>query len=409
MALQNEQFLTILRGALTGQAPVFPAPLTETDWDAVMKCSAEHKLLPLMADAVHTLPGGPEVLARYRSAIRQQVMVQALKTDEFLQLYRFLDRAGIRPLVVKGILLRSLYPKPDLRPSADEDLVVKPEAFAAARQALEDFGMVCVSPNQNQQELAFRKQGSPLYIELHSALFPDGGEVYSRWNDLFRDVADRAEPVEVLGTPLLAPEPADHLLYLIGHALKHFLHSGFGIRQICDIGMFVQIYGHQICWNRVVSGCGQLQATAFTAAIFRIAQRHLGFRLEEAGIPPVLLRQIDEVPMLEDLLTGGVYGTVSKARVRSATVTLAAASAHREGKQAKASLLPALFPPATQLEGRFPWLKDRHWLLPAAWAVRMAAYGKELRSRPDTDPGESTRIGSQRVELLRYYGIIGKQ
>lgn len=252
MTLQHQQFLTILRCALVNRPAPCSDALTDGDWEALMELAGEQKLLPLFSDAIHTAPGAGAVLTKYRSAIRRQVMIQALKTEEFLRLYRHLEQAGIRPLVVKGVLLRTLYPKPDLRPSADEDLVVKPEEFAAARQALEDFGMVCVSSNQDREELAFRKTDSALYIELHSALFPDGNEAYSRWNELFSDVFHRAEPVEVQGVPVLAPCAEDHLLYLIGHAMKHFLHSGFGIRQVCDVCVFARNYGNRLDWNREI-------------------------------------------------------------------------------------------------------------------------------------------------------------
>ena len=409
MTLQHEQFLNILRCALANQPVVSSDSLTAGDWEALTNLAGEQKILPLFFDAIHTVPGAEALLTKYRSAIRRQVMIQALKTEEFLKLYQFLSNAGIRPLVVKGILLRTMYPKPDLRPSADEDLVVKPEEFAAARQALEDFGMVCVSQNQDREELAFRKPDSALYIELHSALFPDGNDAYGQWNDLFGDVFQRAETVEIQGVSMLAPCAEDHLLYLIGHAMKHFLHSGFGIRQVCDVCVFARNYGKQLDWGNVVAGCDRLHAREFTAAMLAIGTRHLGFDPEEARIPAELLESVDEMPMLEDLLSGGVYGTASKTRTHSATVTLAAASADQAGKRAKASVLPSLFPSAEKLEGRYPWLKDKHWLLPAAWGMRIAAYGKELRSDSGSSATEAVRIGSQRVELLRYYGIIGKK
>ena len=409
MTLQHQQFLNILRCALVNRPASCSDALTDGDWEALMELAGDQKLLPLFSDAIHTVPGTETVLPKYRPAIRRQVLVQALKTEEFLRLYRHLEQAGIRPLVVKGILLRTMYPKPDLRPSADEDLVVKPEEFAAARQALEDFGMVCVSQNQDREELAFRKPDSALYIELHSALFPDGNDAYGQWNDLFGDVFQRAETVEIQGVSMLAPCAEDHLLYLIGHAMKHFLHSGFGIRQVCDVCVFARNYGNRLDWSRVISGCDQLHAREFTAAMLAIGTRHLGFDPEEARIPAELLESVDEMPMLEDLLSGGVYGTASKTRTHSATVTLAAASADQAGKEAKTSVLPSLFPPARALEGRYPWLKDKPWLLPAAWGMRIVSYGKELRTDSGNSAIEALQIGEQRVELLRYYGIIGKK
>ena len=57
------------------------------------------------------------MFAFFKRRIVQQVMIQTMKTSEFLQLYRFLAEAGIRPLVVKGIVCRELYPNPDYRAS----------------------------------------------------------------------------------------------------------------------------------------------------------------------------------------------------------------------------------------------------------------------------------------------------
>ena len=409
MTLQHQYFLNILRCALANRPAVCSDGLTDEDWEALMDLAGEQKILPLFCDAIHAVPGAAAVLGKRRSAIRRQVMVQALKTEEFLRLYRHLEQSGIRPLVVKGILCRNLYPKPDLRPSSDEDLVVKSVEFAAARQALEDFGMVCVSVNQDREELAFRKTDSALYIELHSALFPEGSEAYSQWNGLFGDVFQRAEPVEIQGVPILAPCPEDHLLYLIGHAMKHFLHSGFGIRQVCDVCVFARAYGSRMDWDRVAEGCDRLHAREFTAAMLAIGIRHLGFDLENSRIPAELLMPIDEIPMLEDLLSGGVYGTASRTRAHSATITLAAASAQQAGRRAKASVLPSLFPPAEKLEGRYPFLKNKPWLLPAAWGMRIVSYGKELRNDSGSSAAEAMELGAQRVELLRYYGIIGKK
>lgn len=56
-------------------------------------------------------------------------MMQTMRTNEFLELNKKLQAAGVRPLVVKGIICRNLYPQPDYKQSGDGDVLVPAEQF----------------------------------------------------------------------------------------------------------------------------------------------------------------------------------------------------------------------------------------------------------------------------------------
>ena len=71
-------------------------------------------------------------------------------------------------------------------------------------------------------------------------------------------------------------------------------------------------------------------------------------------------------------------------------------------------LRKALLPSAKKLSGRYPWLEKRPWLLPAAWAARIGTYLKTRGKYGEQSPAASLRIGKERVELLRAYGVIDK-
>lgn len=71
-------------------------------------------------------------------------------------------------------------------------------------------------------------------------------------------------------------------------------------------------------------------------------------------------------------------------------------------------LLRTVFPPARQLAGRYPYLKEKPYLLPLAWVNRILKYGKETAGSPtDNNAAQSIKIGNGRVALLKEYGIIG--
>lgn len=53
---------------------------------------------------------------------------------------------------------------------------------------------------------------------------------------------------------LRVPDACDHLIFLLLHAFKHFISSGVGVRQLCDIALWMRRFGAQIDWQRVCAG-----------------------------------------------------------------------------------------------------------------------------------------------------------
>ena len=389
----HEAFLTLLRISLGhGDAP---PELTGEQWTELFALAEAHKLLPMIFEASRP---DPALAARFKRRVRDHVILQTLRTADFLELYRVLEEAGIKALVVKGIVCRQLYAKPDHRPSADEDLWIPPEQLSRCRQVLEAYGMTTTETNPEAWEFPYRKSGSPLYIELHTRLFPPGFSVAdSEFNDFF-GMPHQHKTIQALpGSSVQTLHPNDHMTYLLFHAYKHFLHSGFGIRQICDMLLFARHYDDQIQWSHIRKVCRQVRAEKFAAAVFAIGVKHLGF-------PPIgSWPEADEMPLLEDILQAGIYGSADRSRQHSSTITLEAAS---DRKPLRHGVLAAAFPSAKKLEDRYPWLKKQPYLVPIAWADRMGAYLRETKLRSDSSLRDTLKLGSERTALLRKYGII---
>lgn len=406
-------FLEALGASLRNEKVAWEQELTMEQWKQLFDLAQEHKVLPLIFEAVYGCPAAKKADAGYfqtlkRTVIRQ-VMVQTIKTEEFLSLYRHLKESGLDPVLVKGLVCRSLYPNPDLRSSGDEDLLIRPEDFGTCHGAMLSFGMNLREQEtdiENAYEVPYCKAGSPLYIELHKQLFPAESEAYGDLNTFFENIHSRTIVLELQGTPVTAMAHTDHIFYLICHAFKHFLHGGFGLRQICDIVLYARSYGKEIDWQSVSERCASIRAVGFTLAMIRIGQRYLGFDPAGAGIPaPWLQMEVDEGPMLEDLLSAGIYGGASMSRRHSSNMTLEAVARQKRGEKGGNSLRSSLFPPAKKLEGKYPYLKKYPVLLPVAWCQRILRYGRESTG---TENGamEAVNIGRARIALLREYGII---
>ena len=249
-------------------------------------------------------------------------------------------------------------------------------------------------------EVTYQAPGDGLRLELHKALFAPDSEVMGDYNRFFDGAMERAVTVRAEGADLRTLCPHDHLLYLLLHAMKHFIHSGFGIRQVLDIGLFAGRYGAGVDWPRLLRQCREVRGEQFAAAVFDTARR-LGLEVPLDADWEALAG--DGGPLLRDLLSGGVYGATDRSRLHSGTVTLHAVEAQRRG--GGSSLLRTLFPGRAGLEGRYPYLKRYPALLPVAWVQRLWRYGREA-GRPGGGASESLKTANRRLALLREYGIL---
>ena len=404
-----EIFLAILQAALRKEQPQIRREIPTAQWQALFHMAAIHKVLPLVYEAVYTLPAiatEQALLTAVKQDMRRQVILQTMRTGEFLELYDRLQKAGVEPLVVKGIVCRSLYPQPDHRPSSDEDVLIRAEQFEICHRVFTEFGMA-TETQDDAYEIPYRKPGSPLYIELHKSLFPPESDAYGDMNRFFANARQRACTLEIQGRTVCTLGHTDHLFYLICHAFKHFLHSGFGIRQVCDIVLYANTYGSQVDWAQVLANCQAIRAEKFAAAVFAIGKNYLVFDPVRAAYPESWQAiRVDEVPMLFDLLSGGLYGDASMSRKHSSNITLDAVAAQKQGRKAKNAFVSSVFPSAAKLENRYPYLKKHRYLLPLAWCSRLWSYGRETRSARGNNAADALKIGSARIELMKMYGIL---
>ena len=276
---------------------------------------------------------------------------------------KHLSQAGLTPCVVKGVVCRSLYPNPDHRASGDEDVLIPPQQAERCHEAMLAFGMQTAEAQMDRAaayEIPYGKPGSPLFIELHKSLFPPEHDAYGDFNRFFEDAHARAVQIDVGGVKISTLCPTDHFFYLICHSFKHFLHSGFGLRQVCDIVLFANRYGGEMDWEKIRKNCKAIRAVQFTEALLKIGLVHLGFDPAAAHLPGSWhVETADEGAMLDDLLDSGVFGDSSMSRKHSSTMTLSAVAADKQGKQGKRSLLRTIFPKRSELVGRYPYLNEK--------------------------------------------------
>jgi hypothetical protein len=262
-----------------------------TSWNATVEIAMRHRVSAYVLEAAIrealTLPEAAWHLLR-AATLRTVILTTQLDGDLHV-LTVSLQAAGIPVLVLKGpTLVRTIYPRPALRPYADLDLAVRRDDEAAAVRVLLAHGYTEIAYDAEvrrehaghlHEGAAFHRQflsaDEQILVELHIDPLQLGLRPTceaGRWQ--------RARAVPGLpGGLMLCPE--DQIVHLSAHVHKH----GFDrLIWLKDLDLLLRTYQNRIDWTLV-------EQTARDEGVLGSVwySLYLAELLLEAPVPPGLL------------------------------------------------------------------------------------------------------------------------
>ena len=403
MNINEKNFLKVVSSVVQSTELNLEEPI---DYLKILKVSESQKLFPLVFEKLcdkKSFINSPEYL-NYSKAVMCSVVFQAQSTSKFLYLYDILQKNDLKPIVVKGIVCRNLYGKyEDHRPSGDEDIIVKKEDFFKACKILEDNGYepshkVSLAELENLQALSFL-DSSGSHIEVHHNPIGRENKLKNQMDSYFHDIFDDSIKMEINGTNIYTMDYSKHFIFLIFHAFKHFIGSGFGVRQVLDILMYERAYEDKIDWRYIKTALKDTGTEKFFSDVIELGNRYMGFNLTQYG--PVCCP--DE--LLGDLLSNGIFGNDTPEKLMAGSITSVAVD-NTESTGKSSNLLKTIFPSQEYMKKRNPELNERPWLLPLRVVQRWFTFIEKYKKSNGTVASQSVAIGNRRIELLKKYGIV---
>ena len=402
----ERQLLNCLASYRFGRKQAAFAGLSQEDWPILYQAAKIHKLGAVVYETLWSLPefcaGNAPLVASWQRETIVEAAGQTRRTRGLLHVTKAMEDANISYAVVKGAVCRELYAQPDLRPSGDEDILVDAAQQEACAGLFRAEGLELLEAKDGDPVTHWIDKQTGLHIELHTALMPGNRSAEKRLNQYFSAQLTCTVSTPVQDGTVQTLCPTAHFLFLVCHALKHFISGGFGIRTVADILTFAEHYGEEIDKASVYSWLETIRGRVFLDQLFSIGQDYLEFDL--AGSGWTLSSPPNAGEMLQDILDAGIYGQSTMSRRHSGALVLRAAE---EGKT-RPNVFRAAFPPKDQLTGRYPILEKRPVLLPVMWMHRLGAYGLELikSQKSDNSLRDNLALGKQRTEMMIRYGII---
>jgi hypothetical protein len=251
----DELLLYFLRASPGKTGDDSSEPLSEADWDDLLRQSERHKITPLFYHCLRTfhpdIPVPPTVTKRLRQAYLDNSARNLRLYDNLGEVLKSLRREHIPVIVLKGAHLAELvYRHCALRFMGDLDILVQKDDLIRIDALLLEMG--CSPTVQNRlvgrdnNEFAYLMPKRDVSLEVHWSIlaptFPFTIDTDGQW--------ERSRPALIAGVDAAVLCPEDLLLHLCLHAgCTH----GFepGLRIFCDIHEILQHHKDGMDWGMV--------------------------------------------------------------------------------------------------------------------------------------------------------------
>ncbi len=345
--MTREIFL-LIKSALTGEKYALPEGFSLEQAIGLIKKHQIQNLIYYGAVNCGIDPKCP-VMRELFSATCRHMYIDERQRWELEKLYAAFQKNGIAYMPLKGILMKPLYPRPDMRIMGDADILIRLEQYPAIKPLMQALGFT--EKLESDHELVWTKPS--LFLELHKRVIPSYNKDYAAY---FGNGWSLAQPWEgVPGCYKMTDE--DQLIYLFTHFAKHYRDGGIGIRHFTDLYVYLKAKP-DLDESYIHSSLKILQLDAFYENI-RCA---LSAVFEDGQTSAVTDLIIDVI------LGSGLYGTENGHILASAVRDKASCGTAKQARRKQ--MLHLCFPPRLVLQKKYPVLEKAPILLPVMWVVR---------------------------------------
>lgn len=337
----------LLRAAITGQPQPLPQGFQLND---VYPVALRQSVIPLVYEGAllcGVSPADP-AMQKLFPLYCKSLAISETQLREVARVCAAFEVAGIDYMPLKGVNMKALYPKPELRSMGDADILIRMEQYPSIVPILESLGYT--HKLESDHEIAWRTKG--LYLELHKRLLPMDEEIMGAYcGDGWHMAADHSGHCWRM-------RPEQEFIFLLSHFVKHFSGRGIGCRQIIDLWLFLCAHP-EMDMDALKRELKALQLWDFFKNIRRTLMTWFADGLED----PVTEGITDYI------FAGGSFGRNEMGVISRTLTDSRHAPMGLHGRTVYA--LKQIFPPSSQLRSGYPVLRKAPWLLPGVWAWRL--------------------------------------
>lgn len=375
---QTKGIIQLLRSVLTGEKAALPKDFS---LEAARETIREHQIFSMayFGALACGIPGNQPEMAWLFDKTCKAIVIDERQKAMLQSLTQRFEAENIDYLLLKGSVLKALYPQPDMRMMSDADILIRPEQYDAIRKIMREEGY---RPGQ-ESDHELHWEAAFFHVELHKRVVPSyDKDLYAYYHEGW----DFAVPsADCLHRYELKPE--DLLVYLITHTAKHYRDGGIGIKHFCDLWLFRRKHP-RLDMVYVRRELKKLKLDRFYKNVEHTLAAWFGDKP---------MTKTDEL-ITNKVFSSGAYGTEESISLSDA------ARRSKNGNAVRAKLSKArevLFPSYENMCLLYPSLKKMPVLLPGCWGARWVRTVFFRKEKIHQNMREIHQIDGDKIKKIR--------
>ena len=266
----------------------------------------KHDISPIIYKAL-----GKEATSKLKSNCIGLNLYTSNQRRLYLMIIDEIYKNNIQIIVFKGIIMQQYYPIEIMRTMGDLDFLIQEDDYANVKKILAKYNFKDIK--QDSQHITF-KNNQNISIEVHLKLIEN-----KKINDKLKlqvNFWDETKIINVEGIKITTLNTKATLVYLMLHLLNHKYGAGFGLRQLCDLVVFLEKEKVDITELKRVAE--KIQIVNFSEVILQICNDLLDYNYYYNYDKKI---QIYKDIMVKEIIRGGVHGLNDKTNIIKTTNT----------------------------------------------------------------------------------------
>ena len=226
-------------------------------------------------------------------AIRKNILFEIERKQIFSQLVK--NKIWYMPL--KGIIMRDLYPKAEMRQVADIDVLIDKTKRYEVSNIMEKFGYT-VEKFEDDLHDTYKKE--PIYnFEMHVSLFKKSYN--ESWYRYYANIKHKLKTSSNNKYEYCMTDNGFYI-FLVAHTFKHYESGGTGLRSLIDIYIYLTKKEKSLDWNYIKQELKFLKLDSFEQKIHTLVIKLF------TKVNNKLILTKEEESMLNYIIDSGAYG-----------------------------------------------------------------------------------------------------
>ena len=274
----------------TGEEGTVAEWLRDCQWKSLLELSKEQCVFGILADVLATFKGNVEVsrdvLLNWIGLVMKLEQRNIKMNRMVISLFGKMRSLGLHPVLMKGQAFAQNYPNPLHRACGDIDLYFKQEhdCEKAIDWAIRVGGYAHQGNESAWEHKHFAVDLKGFEVEFHYQMCRfENKRLQRRLQNIINHEFAANDPyyVRIEGEAIETVPPTLSVLHQLMHITRHLLEAGVGIRQICDLAVYVDRHCDEINADVLRQYVEELQLDEVAGALGYILVEMLGLKKEK--------------------------------------------------------------------------------------------------------------------------------